>query len=75
MIEKDRFAVKGSTLRELGATEVDAVAGAACDWSTWTTTTTITTTTTTTTAACTTTTTTRTTTTTTTTTSGLDEMQ
>ncbi len=59
----DRFMVSGTTLRELGATEIDAVGGADCgDYSSWTLTTTVTSITTTTSPACTTTTTTTTTT-------------
>lgn len=70
MNSKSRFNVSHSTLRELGATEIDAVAGADCgDWSTLTTSATITTTGTLTSPACLTTTTTTTTTVTSTTTS------
>lgn len=62
-MNNDRFEISGSTLRELGSTEIDAVGGADCgDLSTLTFTTTITTTTTLTSPACVTTTTTTTTT-------------
>lgn len=76
MNNKSRFSVTHSTIRELGATEIDAVAGADCgDWSTLTTSSTLTTTGTLTTAACLTTTTTTTTTVTSTTTSQDEQEQ
>lgn len=62
-MNRNRFEVSGTTLRELGTTEIDAVGGADCgDYSSWTLTTTVTSITTTTTPACTMTTTTTTTT-------------
>lgn len=52
-MKNDRFEISGSTLRELGSTEIDAVGGADCgDYSTLTTTSTITTTTSLTSPAC-----------------------